>query len=117
MPQTRSLRTAMAAVAIAMPTESGSAISYAYDEGRAAERMLIAGSLLGLGAAIAWVVPAVRPTVSAMLELPDDRFVRTIVAIGHPSDAARRPKSPPGRARLPREDIVLSERWPSSMTR
>jgi nitroreductase len=112
MPQTRSLVTAPAAIAIVLPSEPGSGISHGYDEGRAAERLLIAASLLGLGAAIAWVRADVRPQVGELLGLPEDRFVRTVVAIGHPSEAARRPKSAPGEARLPREETVFEERWP-----
>jgi nitroreductase len=111
-PQTRGLATAPAAIAIAMPEAEGKAVSFAYDEARAAERILIAASLLELGAGISWILGPVRPTVAALLHLPNDRFVRTIVAIGHPSDAARRPKSPRGAARLGREETVLSERWP-----
>lgn len=112
LPQTRSLATAQAAIAIVLPSEPGSGISHGYDEGRAAERMLIAASLLELGAGIAWVRSDARPAVAALLGLPEDRFVRTVIAIGHPSDDARRPKSAPGEARLPREDTVFEERWP-----
>ena len=111
-PQTRGLTTATAAIAIVMPEAEGKAISFAYDEGRAAERILIAATLFELGAGISWIFGKVRPAVAALLGLPEDRFVRTIVAIGHPSDAARRPKSPRGAARLPREEVVFSERWP-----
>jgi nitroreductase len=112
-PQTRSLQTAAAAIAISLPVEPGRAISNAFDEGRAAERMLIAASLLGLGAGIAWVRSEARGTVGELLSLPADRFVRTVVAVGHPSIPARRPKSAPGQARLPREEVVFEERWPS----
>lgn len=111
MPQTRALASAGAAVAIAMPHEPGSGISNAYDEGRAAERILVAASLLGLGAGIAWIRSEARPEVGALLGLPEDRFVRTAVAIGHATDDGRRPKSRPGEARLPREATVLEERW------
>ena len=111
-PQTRSLATAQVAIAIAMPSESGRAISYAYDEGRAAERILVAASMLGLGAGISWIASEVRPVVAELLGLPDDRFVRTVVAIGHPTPEAQRPKSARGEARLPREETVLEERWP-----
>ena len=114
MPQTRSLRTAMAAVAIVMPSESGMAISHAYDEGRAAERMLAAATFLGLGAGVAWVRSDVREAVRPLLGLPEDRFVRTVVAIGHPSAAGREAKSPPGQARLPRDETVFRERWPEA---
>lgn len=113
LPQTRSLATAQAAIAIVVPSEPGSGISHSYDEGRAAERMLIAASLLGLGAGIAWVRSEARPAVAELLGLPGGRFVRTVIAVGHPTEASRRPKSAPGEARLPREDTVFVERWPA----
>lgn len=112
LPQTRALATARAAIAIVLPSQPGSGISHAYDEGRAAERMLIAASMLGLGAGVAWIRSEVRPRVGELLGLPDDRFVRTVIAVGHPSEAGRRPKSAPGEARLPREETVFEERWP-----
>ena len=111
LPSTRSFATARAAIAIVMPEQPGRGVSLAYDEARAAERVLVAASMLGLGAAIAWIVADGRPTVARLLDLPDDRFVRTIVAIGHATDKARRPKSTGGRARLPREETVFEERW------
>ncbi len=73
--------------------------------------MLIAASFLGLGAGIAWVRTDIRPVVSELLGLPEDRFVRTIIALGHPTDAAREPKSAPGQARLPRAETVFHERY------
>jgi nitroreductase len=109
---TRSLATATAAIAIVLP-DGQDAISHAYDEGRAAERMLIAASFLGLGAGIAWVMPHIRGLVAELLGLPGDRFVRTIVVIGHPTDRALSPKNPPGKARLPRDQVVFEDRWPS----
>lgn len=112
LPQTRSLATARAAVAIVLPSESGRGISHGYDEGRAAERILIAASLLGLGAGIAWLSSEARPAVASVLGLPDGRFVRTVIALGHLGETSRRPKSAPGEARLPREDTVFEERWP-----
>jgi nitroreductase len=111
-PHTRALTTAQAAIAIVLPLQPGSGVMHAYDEGRAAERTLVAATLLGLGAGIAWITSEVRPAVAQLLGLPDDRFVRTIVAIGHPSDSGRRPKSERGEARLPRRKTVFEERWP-----
>ncbi len=111
-PHTRSLLTAPAAIAIVLPDEADKAVSRAYDEGRAAERMLIAATLLGLGAGISWILPETRPRIHALLGVPEGHVIRTIVAIGHPSEAARRPKSEPGKARLPRETVVFEERWP-----
>ena len=114
LPQTRSLETATAAIAIVLPEAPGAGISHAFDEGRAAERVLVAASFLGVGAGIAWILPAVRPLVASLLQLPEGRFVRTMVALGHPTEAARRPKSARGEARLPREETVFSETWGSA---
>ena len=111
VPQTRTLRTAPAAIAIALPN-SENPVSPAYDEGRAAERVLIAANLLGLAAGIAWIRRDVGPIASELLGLPADWFVRTVVAIGHPTEAALRPKSEPGKGRLPRDQVVFEERWP-----
>ena len=112
LPMTRSLRTAKAAIAIAMPVEPKRAITHGYDEGRAAERILIGATMLGLGAAITWVLGDARETVNQLLHLPANRRARTIVAIGHPTEAARKPKSTGGKARLPRDEVVFTERWP-----
>lgn len=112
MPQTRSLRSAAAAIAIALPEEQGKAVSHAFDEGRAAERILVGATMLGLGAGIAWILAAARGTVAELLHLPGEWRVRTVVAIGHPSEAGLRPKSAPGQARLPRDEVVFDERWP-----
>ena len=112
MPQTRSLRSAMAAIAIAMPEEQGKAVSHAYDEGRAAERILVGATMLGLGAGIAWVLAPARETVNELLHVPGEWRVRIIVALGHPSESGRKPKSAPGKAMLPRDEVVFPERWP-----
>ena len=113
MPQLRSLATATAGIATVFPAEPDHAISHAYDDGRVAERVLIAAGMLGIGAAIAWVRGDVLPLAHELLGLPDDRRVRTIVALGHPAEEARRPKSAPGEARLPREETVFRDRWPT----
>jgi nitroreductase len=112
LPQTRSLKTATAAIAIAIPSDPKRAVSHAYDDGRAAERMLTAASMLGLGAAIAWILPEVREPIGKLLGLPDGWMVRTIVAIGHPTAAARAPKAAPGTARRARSEAVFEEHWP-----
>ncbi len=113
LPQTRALKTATAVVAIVLPVDPDRTVSHAYDDGRAAERMLIAAGMLGVGAGIAWVRPDVLPAVREILELPGDRMIRTLVALGHPTDEARKPKSPPGEARLPREQSIFRERLPA----
>ena len=111
-PQTRPLATATAAIAIVLPDEKERAVSRAYDEGRAAERILVAASMLDLGGGVSWIINDARAAVRDILGIPADHFVRTIIALGHPTEGARRPKSAPGQARLPREQVVFEERWP-----
>jgi nitroreductase len=113
IPQTRSLATAHAAIAIVLPVTEPDAASNAYDEGRAAERLLIGAGMLGLAAGIAWLRPELRQRVGEALGVPGDWFVRTVVPIGHPSEAAKRPKNAPGDARKPASEMIFSERWPA----
>ena len=111
LPQTRSLATARAAIAIALPGDDRD-VSNTFDEGRAAERMLIAAHFLELRAGIAWVVPGVRDLVAGLLGLPEGWFVRTFIVVGHPTEEGLHPNRPPGQARLPREQVVFEDRWP-----
>lgn len=112
LPQTRALKTATAVIAIVLPDDPDQRVAHAYDDGRAAERMLIAAGMLGLAAGIAWVRPDVLPAAREILGLPADRMVRTLMALGHPTSEAEKPKSPPGQARFPRDEMVFSETLP-----
>lgn len=111
LPQTRSLNSATAAIAIVLPVDDAREVGLAYDDGRVAERILIAAGILELGAGIGWVRSDVRTPIGEVLGLPADRMVRTIVALGHPTQAALEPKTAPGEARLPRDETVFEERW------
>jgi nitroreductase len=113
LPQTRGLATAPAAIAIVLPADLDRAVHDAYDDGRVAERLLVAAAMLDIGAGISWIRSDVRPAIATILGLPSDWTVRSIVQLGIPTAAAREPKSAPGVARLPREDVVFRERWPS----
>jgi nitroreductase len=114
LPQTRGLPTATAAIAIIVPEEPERELSRAFDDGRAAERILIAAHMLGLGGGISRVRKDVRPGIDKTLRLPSNRSVRTIVGLGHPTDDALQPKTRPGQARLPREEVIYEERWPET---
>ncbi len=105
-PQTRALDSATAALAITLPDDQTQKTSLAYDDGRVAERVLIGASILGLGAGITWVRADVRHEIDRLLEVPEGRFVRTIMAVGHPSPEARAPRTAPGQARLPLDELV-----------
>jgi nitroreductase len=110
-PQTRALDSATAAIAIVLPDDPPREVSRAYDDGRAAERVLAAASFLGRGAAITWVRADVRAAVRELLGLPPDRLVRTIMALGEPTAEARAPRTGRNEARLARSELVHEERW------
>jgi nitroreductase len=112
LPNSRGLATATAAIAIVLPADPKRAVRDAYDEGRVTERVLVAASILGIGAGISWMRSEIRPAIQGILRIPEGWGVRTIVQLGHPTAAARAPKSAPGEARLPREETVFQEHWP-----
>ena len=110
MPHSRALTTAMAAIVVVVPT-TGSTMSFAYDDGRASERMLIAAQTLGLGAGLLWVSQEARSRVAEALGIPDGWMPRSVLALGHPTTEALAPKNPPGQARRPRSRMVSEGRW------
>lgn len=111
LPQTRGLETAPAAIAIVLPSDPSREVHDAYDDGRVAERILIAASMLDLGAGISWIRRDVRAAAAEILGIPDGWMVRTVVQLGHPTEAARAPKSAPGTARLGFDEVVFRETW------
>jgi len=108
-PQAGHVAKAAAVIAIVMTGEDADQDSY--DEGRVAERILIAASALGLGAGIGWARKSNWPAIAEFLGIPAPKFVRTFVSLGYPSDAAARPKSAPGSARKPLDELVRHERF------
>jgi nitroreductase len=113
LPQTRGLATAPAAIAIVLSSDPDRAVHDAYDDGRIAERLLVGATMLDLGAGISWIRADVRPAAAAILGLPADRMVRTVVQVGHPTAGARAPKAGPGTARRPFDEVVFRDRWPA----
>lgn len=109
MPNAPQVGRAPMAIAVVMPAER--AVLHAYDEGRVTERILLAAAALGLGAAVGWVNQEAREAAAAMLGIPEDRLLRSVVAIGHAAPEAARPRSRPGTARLPLEELAHRERW------
>ncbi len=103
-PYARHVAGAAVAIAIAM---NGDNVEWdTYDEGRVAERILIAAGALGLGAGIGWALESEQPHVAAFLRLRGPQFVRTIVSLGHPTERARQPHAAPGTARRPLAELV-----------
>jgi nitroreductase len=92
------------AIAISMPDVDRE--TDAYDEGRVAERILIAAGAMDLGAGIGWAEEPHWPAVGTLLGVTPPAYVRTIMSIGHPTGAARRPRTGPGTGRRPLEEFV-----------
>lgn len=92
------------AIAIEMPGDD--AETDAYDEGRVAERILVAAGAMDLGAGIGWAEKPEQPAVGELLGVAPPAFVRTIVSIGHPTEEARRPRTGPGTGRRPLAEFV-----------
>jgi nitroreductase len=100
-----------AAAAIVIVMDGGMPEIETFDEGRVAERILVAATALGLASAIGWVVPAGAAAVRTVLGVPEGRRARTLVSLGYPTEEGARPKSAPGTARRPLAAMVRFERF------
>lgn len=78
-----------------------------YDEGRLAERIMLAAHAHGVGSSIGWIVGSGRDAARDLLGIPEAMMVRTAISLGYPE--ARR--SGRGQARKPLGDIVHEERY------
>src|SRR5438067_11998234 len=77
----------------------------AYDEGRLAERILLAAAAHGVGAAIGHFTGpgdtwAASGEAKRLLGIPDDRLLREIISLGYPAEHLARTPNPPGRKPL-----------------
>lgn len=97
------LRGAAVGIVIVMPGKW--AEGDAFDEGRLAERIMLATAAHGLGSSIGWFSGRGRADAQELLNVPAGRMVRTAISIGHPAAPPRR-----GR-RKPLDDIVHWERY------
>jgi nitroreductase len=82
-----------------------------FDEGRLAERMMVAAAALGLSSGIGRAGREAGLKIAQLLGVPEDRTVRTMVSVGYPTEAGARPKVEPGTARKPLDEIVRRERF------
>lgn len=105
VPSARHVASAAVVIAVRMPGEKPA--WEPYDEGRLAERVLIAAGALGLGAGIGWVTSKSREGVAELLGISEPAYVRTMISIGHPTPEARQPKSGKGEARKPLSELVI----------
>jgi nitroreductase len=80
-----------------------------YDEGRLAERIMLAALAHGVGSSVGWIVGEGGTAAKEILGIPGDRTVRTTISLGYPDEEARRRRG--GRARKPLSEIVHEERY------
>ena len=85
------------------------AVQETYDEGRLAERLMLAASAHGVGSSIGWIVGDGRTAAREILGIPESSTVRTAISLGYPDEAGRRRRT--GQARKPLSEIVHEERY------
>lgn len=86
----------------------------AYDEGRVAERILLAAAAHGVGAAVGhftgpddtWAASA---EAKRLLGIPQERLVREVISLGYPAEHLERTPNPPGRK--PLDQLVHWDRY------
>jgi nitroreductase len=85
------------------------AVQETYDEGRLAERIMLAASAHGVGSSIGWIVGDGRTAAREILGVPEGRTVRTAISLGYPDEGARRRHA--GQARKPLSELAHEERY------
>jgi len=73
----------------------------AFDEGRIAERIMLAAHAYGIGSSIGMLSAESRAAAAKIVEVPADRMVRTTVSLGYPAEGALR-----GGRRKPLAELV-----------
>lgn len=101
----------VAPVVVAIARERKSAEVDHFDEGRLAERVMIAAAAHGYSSGLARARDEAQPIVGRLLGVPDEMVLRTMVSIGLPTEQGAAPKSEPGKARRPLETFVRRERY------
>jgi len=98
-----------APLGIVLVMAGGRAEQETYDEGRLAERVMLAALAHGVGSSIGWIVGEGRTAAREILGVPEGRTVRTAISLGYPAEGARRSRA--GQARKPLSEIVHEERY------
>jgi nitroreductase len=82
-----------------------------YDEGRLAERIMLAAHAHGVGSSIGWLVGPGRDSARDLLGIPKEKVVRTAISLGYPDEEVRRSRATRGQARKPLAEIVHEESY------
>lgn len=84
-----------------------------FDEGRLAERIMLAAEAHGLGSCIGWLRGKGQEEAKRLLGIPPERLVRTLLSVGYADEAARRARPKKPDARKPTDAFVYRERYGS----
>jgi nitroreductase len=82
-----------------------------YDEGRLAERIMLAAHAHGVGSSIGWLVGYGRNAARELLRIPNEKVVRTAISLGYPDEGARRSRASRGQARKSLGEIIHTESY------
>ncbi len=86
--------------------------AFAFDEGRMAERLLLAAAAHGLGSTVATLKNEGPDAAKKLLGIPADRRAQVVVAVGHADTAARKARpTNPGPPRKPTSAFVHWDRF------
>ena len=96
------------AVIVVMPGTGGEIQTY--DEGRLAERLLLAAEVQGVGAGIWWFKDG-GAAAKRILGIPEDRQVRTAVSFGYPRQEAAGAPAKRSEGRKPLTTLVHEEHY------
>lgn len=98
-------------IVLVMAGDKGQVEQETYDEGRLSERIMLAASAFGVGSSIGWFRRSGMTDAKAVLGIPQERLVRTVISMGYPDQEARRARPKPAQARKPLADSVHDERY------
>lgn len=99
------------AIVLVMHGDPSQATQETWDEGRLAERIMLAASAHGVGSSIGWFLPAGSATVRDLLGIPEGKTVRTAISLGYPAATADPSAPKPGQGRKPLSELVHQERY------
>lgn len=109
-----SLKYAAAGIIIALTTPAENVARTYFDEGRLAERIMLAAAAHGVGSGIAWFRDQGGPTAKKLLGIPDDRTVRTAIYLGYSADEMPSGRGPIENPRKPLAEFASFDQYGKS---
>ena len=98
-------------IVLVMAGDTGLVDQETYDEGRLSERIMLAAEAYGVGSCIGWLRGQGRVEAKTLLDIPQERLVRTIISLGYPDEVARQARPKNTQARKPLPELVHFEHY------